>query len=263
MWIGCGLALLHAGCASVGTASDRERAQRQYELAVGLQAEGNDVGAFKTLYEALELDPDNAQAHQLLGTLYLLSRDDDPVEHDRRAEQAFRRVLALEAETDKPVKKLVADAYNGLGVLKIHQGDAGAAVAFLRKAVEADPFNADAYMAWGNLGWAHQELGQTGPAVKALQRAVKLNPGFCVGHFRLGTSLMSAKAYDEAEQSLTRAIEAHESCKTFQDAWQWRGTARMSLGHRDDARFDFERCVELAPTSEAGASCQRYLEATY
>ena len=71
------------------------------------------------------------------------------------------------------------------------------------------------------------------------------------------------KAHEDAERALTSAIEADARCASFQDAWHLRGETRMKLGGREDARADFERCVELAPQSEAGKACARYLEATY
>ena len=253
---------LATACAGGSVAGNRERSLKQYELAIGLQAEGNQVGAFKTLQEALELDPENDKAHQLMASLYLLYRDDDVERHDKLAEEHFKKAIELQSTKDEPDKVLLADAYNGLGVLRIHQGDYDAAVTLLKQAVDVDPFNPGAYMAWGNLGWAYQELGKIEDAQKALLRSVKLNSGFCVGHYRLGSTYLATKKYEDADQALTQALEAHESCETFQDAWHLRGEARMNLGHRDDARADFERCVELAPKTEAGASCGRYLEAT-
>ena len=37
----------------------------------------------------------------------------------------------------------------------------------------------------------------------------------------------------------------------------------MNLGTREDARADFERCVEIEASNDAGKACGRYLEATY
>ena len=130
------------------------------------------------------------------------------------------------------------------------------------KAVE-DLFNRDAYMAWGNLGWAYLEMQDYKKAIDALVRAVKLHPRFCVGYYRLGRAYMNTREHEKAEQAFTQAIEADERCKSFQDAWHLRGEARMNLGLRDDARADFERCVELDANNDAGKSCSRYLEATY
>jgi len=236
---------------------------KQYELGIGLQGEGNTPGAFQALFKALEIDPNNSKAHLLLGTMFLLTREDNPQQYDTNAEQHFRDVLRIQAsDARQPEESLVPDAHNGLGVLLMHQKHYQQAVDELSKAV-SDLFNRDAYMAWGNLGWAYLELENYPKAIDALVRSVRLHPLFCVGYYRLGTAYLKTKAFQQAEQVLTQAIEADERCKTFQDAWHLRGEARMNLGMRDDAHADFERCVELDANNEAGKSCGRYLEATY
>lgn len=236
---------------------------KQMELAIGLQGEGNTPGAFQALFKAVEIDPDNAKAHLLLGTMFLLTREDNPQQYDANAEQHFREVLRIQASDHKqPEESLVPDARNGLGVLYIHQKRYPQAVDELTKAV-SDLFNRDAYMAWGNLGWAYLEMENYPKAIDALVRSVRLHPRFCVGYYRLGSAYLKTKQFQQAEQVLTQAIEADERCKTFQDAWHLRGEARMNLGLRDDAHADFERCVELDANNEAGKSCGRYLEATY
>lgn len=236
---------------------------KQYELAIGLEGEGNTPGAFHALYKALEIDPHNAKAHLLLGNLFLLKREDNPAQYDQKAEHHFREVLRIQtSEQAQAEQSLVPDAHNGLGVLYVHQRKHAQAVAELTQAVQ-DLFNRDAYMAWGNLGWAYLEMQNHGKAVDALVRAVKLHPRFCVGYYRLGRAYMGTRDHQKAEQAFTQAIEADERCKIFQDAWHLRGEARMNLGLRDDARADFERCVELEANNDAGKSCGRYLEATY
>lgn len=236
---------------------------KQYDLAIGLQGEGNTPGAFQSLYKAIEFDPKNAKAHLLLGKMFLVTRDDNPADYDQKAEQHFRTVLEIQASDDRQSEQsLTSSALNSLGVLYLHQNRPAQAVTELTKAV-ADLFNAEAYLAWGNLGWAHYALGNNPKAIEELGRAVKLNPKFCVGFYRLGVVEMKTRAYQEAEEALTAAIEADERCKAFQDAWHARGEVRMNLGRRDDARADFERCVELAARNETGKSCKRYLEATY
>jgi type IV pilus assembly protein PilF len=259
--LGAGL-LSSCGGAAVGP-DDAERSMKQYELAIGLQGEGNPPGAFQALFRAIELDPNNSKAHLVLASLFLLQRDDNPKGHDQKAEHHFREVLRVQASDQRmDEQSLVPDAYNGLGVLYIHQGKYREAIAELEQAV-ADLFNRSAYMAWGNIGWAYTELENYPKAIDALIRAVRLHPKFCVGYYRLGLAYLKTKAFDKAEQSLGRALDVDERCKTFQDAWHLRGQARMNLGLRDDARGDFERCVELDATNEAGKSCSRFLEATY
>lgn len=245
------------------SAQDADRSMKQYELAIGLQGEGNTPGAFQTLYKALEIDPNNAKAHLLLGTMFLVSREDNPKEYDTKAEQQFREVLKIQAsDLRQPEQSLVSDARNGLGVLYIHQQRYQEAIDELQKAI-SDLFNRDAYMAWGNLGWAYLELKAYPKAIDALVRSVRLLPHFCVGYFRLGKAYAATKEFEKAEQAFTQAIEADERCGKFQDAWHLRGETRMNLGLRDDARADFERCAELDARTDAGKSCKRFLEATY
>lgn len=236
---------------------------RQYDLAVGLRGEGNVPGALQTLYKALEMDPDNAQAHLLLANMFLLDREDNLPLYDQKAEHHFQEVIRIQESDDKkPEERLKSEAYNGLGVLRIHQQRYEEAVTVLMKAVE-DIFNRDAYMAWGNIGWAYYYLGKYEKAADALVRAVKLSPRFCVGYFRLGSTYLKLKQFDKAEQSFTSAITVDERCAAFQEAIYLRGEARMNLGNREDARADFERCVEIEAANETGKSCRRYLEATY
>ena len=192
-----------------------------------------------------------------------MRRDENPKGSDAKAEHHFGEVLRLESKKQTPSKAMIADAHNSMGVLRMHQRRFDDAVKHFELAIEQDLFNPRAYMAWGNLGWAQQERGDHEQALDALRRAVKINPKFCVGHFRLGKSLVLTKAFEDADEALTRAIEAHDSCAGFQDAWHARGEVRMNLGHRDDARLDFERCVELQAETESGKACRRYLEATY
>ena len=253
------LALL-AGCHLGVSADDMNRSQKQYELAVGLQQEGNTPGAFKTLYKALEYDPENAQAHLLLANLFLLNREEDPQRYDAESEKHFRKVLAILSQEHATEELLPSQARNGLGVLLIHEGRYNEAITELESAL-SDLFNRDAYMAWGNLGWAYLELRNYPKAVDTLTRALRLRRDFCVGHYRLGRAYLATRDFERAEQSFTAAVEADKRCDVFQDAWQLRGEARMNLGNREDARMDFERCVELSPKSEAGQACGRFLAA--
>jgi len=258
----CTLLALCCSCGVGVRSDDVDRSLKQYELAVGLQQEGNRPGAFKTLYKALEYDAENAKAHLLLGHMFLLNRQDNPERYDREAEVHFKRVLEIQSGARAAEDALTSQAKNGLGVLHIHQGRLKEAVKELDGAV-SDLFNRDAYMAWGNLGWAYLELHNYPKAIDALVRSIRLRRDFCVGHFRLGRAFLATRDFAKAEQSFTSAVEVDPRCDSFQDAWQLRGEARMNLGNREDARADFERCVELQPKSESGQACSRYLAATY
>jgi len=237
---------------------------KQYELAVGLQQEGNKPGAFKTLHKAIELNPYNARAHLLLGKLFLLNRDDNPVQFDKKAAEHLSKVLEIQSGDNKSEESAAAaaEAHNDLGVLYNHLGLYRKAVPEFEAAI-ADLFNREAHMAWGNLGWSYLELREYPQAIDALSRAVKLRRDFCVGHYRLGRAYVATKDLEKAEQAFTAALESDARCEGFQHAWHERGVVRMSLGNREDARADFERCVELGPKTDEGQACSRNLEAIY
>ena len=246
------------------TSDDVDRSMKQYELAVGLQQEGNKPGAFKTLHKAIEINPSNTRAHLLLGKLFLLNRDDNPALFDQKAEQHLREVIAIQASdraSDEGAAS-VAEAHNDLGVLYNLRGHFHKAVPEFEAAI-ADLFNREAHMAWGNLGWSLLELHQYSAAIDALTRAVKLRRDFCVGHYRLGLAYAAEKQFDRAEQAFTAALEVDPRCERFQHAWRDRALARMHLGSRDDARLDFERCVEIGPKTPEGQACSRNLDAIH
>lgn len=258
LWLSVLLGL--AGCRYGASADDVNRSQKQFELAVGLQQEGNTPGAFKTLYKAIDYDSNNPKAHLLLANLFLLNRSEDVARFDAEAEKHFRKVIEIQNSEYAGEDMLASQARNGLGVLYIHQGRLQDAIVELDSAI-SDLFNRDAYMAWGNLGWAYLELHNYPKAIDSLTRAVRLRRDFCVGHYRLGLAFLATKDFAKAEQSFTAAVEADKRCDVFQDAWQLRGEARMRMGNREDARSDFERCVELQPRSDVGQTCSRYLAA--
>jgi type IV pilus assembly protein PilF len=254
-WIG-------PGCGGGASVEDARRSVRQYELAVGLREEGNKAGAYRALYRALELDPENADAHLLLGNMFLIYREDSSAANDAKAEHHFGQALRLVSDRKDADENALSDARNGLGVLYLHQRRFDDAERVLREAAE-DLFNRQAYLAWGNLGWVYFMRGDFPRAIEALKRAVDLHRHFCVGYYRLGRAHLSMGDFDQAEQAFTRAIEADSRCEPFQDAWYRRGEARANLGHRDDAIADFERCIALQADSEAGRACSRYIEATH
>jgi type IV pilus assembly protein PilF len=233
------------------------RAQKEYELAVGLMGEQNIAAAFEHLFKAIELDPKNPESHLLLGNLYLLREDFS------KAEAELRRAGELAEGDEQFGPPFMAEVENSLGVVLVHEKKYDEAIETLRESA-TNIVNRNPHLAWGNLGWAYYEKGQYKDAVEALNQAVRHQARFCLGYYRLGQTYTALRDFVNAEDALTRCLEvSDESCKTLQSAWHLRGEARAQLGQRQDAIADFERCVELSSASEAGRACQGYLEATH
>lgn len=252
---------LVASCAGGPSEEDIHRSDAEYQLAVGLMGEENFAGAFQHLDESIRLDPDNAQAHLLLGNLHLFRGDYDASERELLA--AIDANVRL-ARSGFP--SLTPDAKNSLGVVYIHTARLDDAVRVLTESSQ-DLMNTTPHLALGNLGWANLERGDLPAALEALSQAVRREPQFCAGWYRLGQVYVAAAAadassFERADEALTRALEVDaEVCSAFQDAWLLRGQVRTHLGRTEDATDDFERCVELDAESEAGRACATALDA--
>lgn len=251
------LLLVSTACPGRGPSSeDVLRSRRELELAAALQQENNIPGAIGHLRTALELDPENAEAHLLLGLIHFMNRNNAPL-----AEEHARRGVELLVEQERHGSTL-AEARNILGTILIARGKYDEAVTVLERSA-MDDMNTSPHLAWGNLGLAHLEAGRPRDAIEPLETAVRIQPRFCVGYHRLGRAYYELEDMERAEAALIQALEADETCADnpmLQNAWRLRGEVRARLGHRDEALSDLERCVALNPRTEDGAACQRLLD---
>lgn len=139
-------------------------------LGVCMQRQGRLDGAAECLLHALELRPDDAEAHwNLAVTLNQLGKVGD-------AEAHLREVLVL--------SPCHANAWSTLGVVQLAQGRARAAEANCRQALVHQPDFAGGHY---NLGNALVVLGRLGEAEQCYQRAVMLKPDFADAHENLGS----------------------------------------------------------------------------
>ncbi|MDX6677772.1 MAG: hypothetical protein QOE31_1824, partial [Solirubrobacteraceae bacterium] len=106
-------------------ALDPEEALNYVMLAETLQATRDEAGALAAARHAIELEPHGWYAHDLEGRLLL------DHEEPRRAEQAFRRALALDPENE--------GVLNNLSLALAIQGQRDEAVAGMEAATRVDP----------------------------------------------------------------------------------------------------------------------------
>lgn len=236
---------------------DIDRSRREFELAAALHDEQNIPGAVGHLRQALELNPDNPEAH-LLTALIEYGRRNFPV-----AEEHAARGVELLVEQEREGATL-AEARNVLGVILIDRDKYEEAEVVLRESA-MDAMNTSPHLAWGNLGLAELEAGRPESALESLSEAVRIQPRFCVGYHRMGRAFYELERWEESEQALVAALEADEVCADMpqlQNAWRLRAEVRAQLGRHRDAVGDLERCVALAGDTPDGAVCQRLLNTT-
>jgi tetratricopeptide (TPR) repeat protein len=245
------------GCVTTSAAGtpDGERSYREFQLAASLRDEGQTASAIEHLRKALELDPENAEAHLLLGFIQMERRT------YQNAEPHLATAIEL-LEKQQSGGSTLAEARNIYGLCLMELGRYEEAVAVLRESA-SDELNSAPHLAWGNLGLAQFHLAEYQETVTSTMEAVRIQPRFCVGYYTMARAFWRLQQLKDAERALVGALEADPSCSDsveLQGAWRLRGEVRARLGHRRDAVADLERCVELDPYSNDGRMCQTLLE---
>jgi tetratricopeptide (TPR) repeat protein len=147
--------------------------------------------AEQVLQQALRLDPDAAEAQNLLGLAQLQSGD------QKGAETRFREAIRILPE--------LTAAHNNLANLLTGSGDYRQAAYHFEKAVGSDPMDADAHHGYGLLLVLLRSYDK---AAMELREAVRLNPQSAEAHSDLGDLLAAQGHGESAREEYTRAEQA-------------------------------------------------------
>lgn len=241
------------GDAATPSRDPEQESLAEYDIARNLWLQKQQPRqALEHALKAFDLDDRNEEAAHLIALIYLNFCQTSPLEcRLDEAEQYARKALALKAD--------YREARNTLGVILIHARKYDEAIAVLTP-LSRDILYQTPEIAWGNLGWAYLEKGETDRAIEALQRSIAAQPRFCVGQYRLGLAYEKKKDPQAAVVAYSRALDAADpACQGMQDAYQHRALALVKLGRHDDARDDLERCVQLDKSTDAGRQCSALL----
>ena len=168
------------------------------EYLMRFQRQSLDRGE-KLLEEAIATDPNFAQAHALLGILYVLESGnflDGAKENLARAIRAAERAVELDPR--------LSDAYLAVGMAKNQQGKNREAIEIQRKALSLSP-NSDKVL--DALGYSYLHAGLLEEAEAALRRSLELNPNVRVAQLMLTRSLLFQGRIQEAEGEIRRAVQ--------------------------------------------------------
>lgn len=232
------LALLLGACAHV-SAREREQAQLHYDLAVESLV-SQPQSAFQETEKALALDPGLAEAWHVKGILLHQSfgRLDE-------AHAAYLKALEL--------KPGFSEARTNLGNLYIDMKRYDDAIAQFEKALN-DVLFKDTYIAHGNMGWAYYRKGDVAQALDHLKASVTINPGYCLGHLKLGEVYEAQGDDDSACKYFGRY---REYCPARADAWQHDGVCKVKQGDLEGAQQSFDTCVEKAQSDDQKDLCRQ------
>jgi Tfp pilus assembly protein PilF len=255
---------------------NRELSQKRYELGLDYFYKKMWDPALAEGMKALEYDPQNADAHTLVGVLLMQKGigQVEFIEGDRcirgQAAAMFRTEADArfkEAETQFKAALAVRPgdprALHNLALVAVHFKDFDSAINHETEALQSPLFQ-DKHLARGELGWAYYHKKDYIRALKELLEAVRVQPRYCVGHFRLAQVYArmaegSPRPDDDYANALTEleAVLADKDCR-IQEAYFLRGLALIK--RRESAKADqpFEECIKMAPRSCLAVECQRY-----
>jgi Tfp pilus assembly protein PilF len=260
------LAASALACGPTSRVIDPSGSEKQYLLASDYFSKNMIQPATAELQKALELNPDNPDAHNLLGLISLRKASEvedlatrlqclkgeemtlEKVEmdgHFKKADEEFRKAVAL--------KKDFSEALNNLAVVAMHFGKYDEAISLEEKALSNIIYR-EPYYAEGNLGLAYLSKNDLARAAKTLRQAVFEQPAFCVGRFRLAKVYYEQKEYDHAAEELEK-VTSDKACP-IQEAYHLAGLVALRRQDRPKAAEMFQRCAQLAPKSCLARECQ-------
>jgi len=104
--------------------------------------------------------------------------------------------------------------------------------------------NANAWIAWYNLGNVYSDEHDYSRALAAYRRSIQIKPGYYQSRFNLANTLAAVGQLEEADRAY---LAAQEIQKDDPDAHNNRAVALLQLGREDEAIAGFNRALQLEP----------------
>jgi len=196
---------------------------------------------------AIDLDPEYALAHSLLGLTHWMewsfgwSRD--PQSLDRAFELA-QRATSLDDS--------VSVAHSLLGKVHLWKKQHGQAIAELEKTIALNPNYADGLAGLGEILYF---AGRPEEAIGLIKKAMRLNPKYPVWYLHnLGHAYFLTGRYEEAIGALKRVLNRNPN---FWPAHIYLAASYVELGREEEARAEAEKLLRIHPNFSLDAGGQR------
>ena len=168
-------------------------ALKAFSLGVEQQSKGSYREAMPFIKRAIELDPNFANAHSNLATLY--ANTDQP----RHAAESAARAYSLQDNVTERERLRIINFYHSYVTHDLEKSIETLEVWRLTYPREvAAPTNLSAVYAW---------IGQPEKSAEAARDAIRLNPNHAVPQFNLAFALTRLNRFDEARDVLERALQ--------------------------------------------------------
>jgi len=179
----------------------------------------------------IESDPTSAEAHYLLGSVYLKQQ------RSKEARESFEQTLQLRPS----YPDTWPDAWNNLGMLAAQEGDNETATKDFQEAIRQNPSHV---IAIENLGNVYRQQRRWAEAQATLERALKIDPDDADANYSLGMVFAQQDDTARAYQYLERALALRPG---YPQALNNLGVLFLRTRRPAEAISTFQNCIRLAP----------------
>jgi len=204
----------------------------RFDLASLLAGQGKAGEAIQQLHAAEQINPSDPEIYKELASLLTKTGHED----EARAERAKLAALTAIHENQSAAASLTEKANQYLTA-----GDAKAAIANYRKALQLNPHDAKLHY---NLSLALDEAGDLAAERKELERAFQSDPSLAVAQNQWGLLALRQGQRAEAEQHFKKALELDPA---FAEALSSLGVLYSQQGKNQEAASLFQQAIENDP----------------
>jgi Tfp pilus assembly protein PilF len=168
------------------------------------------------------------------------------------------------AEARSNYEKVLADLPDNAGILEhleyacYNAKQYDDALTYAKKVVAITPDDANSWLIIAEIELQKGNLDEGKAAIEKVPDEKITEPG---PYLNLGINYYNKNKSAEAEQWFTKAIAKAPESPDNADAYYYRGLARYSEKHTDDAKVDFEKYLQLAPTGANADTVKELLNA--
>ena len=222
-----------------------------YNWGLDLSKNENYLLAVESLKKAIQIDPNRAEAHRLLGRIYLL--------YLAKATEAIESLqTALKLAPDNPT------THQMLGVAYFRQNRYPDAIQALHRAIELHPKVAPdyPYHPYYDLGMVYLKQGNFDDAISCFESAIELDPDQIRAYYSLGNAYIrqgnvqkgaelirkyqNLKPYMNLVSQLEIALQQNPDNP---ERWHQLGRVHVQYGRFEKAITPLERSIKLSPNN--------------